>query len=224
MLCLFNHSNVNIISISFLRAQWPHGKILWVRKRGVWKVCGVRETYRLYLYSFIFWGIVIKSAPIVVVVQAFHDACGHKEKYYFNWECIYSKLMLDILNTQPVIHFIVRTRCLFFLLLRHMPCFLGTWMFLAFERLFHSQRASVWCRCWAIWGCAKECFIPMSLLRSRGLVQEKDQKLFQLPLLLFCMEHDFKRRTSERTPNAYTHNTCARRVSTQTIKTLFLWR
>lgn len=48
----------------------------------------------------------------------------------------------------------------------------------------------------------------MGPLRPRGLVQEKDQKLFQLPLLLFCMEHNFKHRTSERAANhSYTHTT-----------------
>lgn len=81
----------------------------------------------------------------------------------------------------------------------NVPCF---WLL---SGCFAHREASVCCRCWGIWDCAKECFIPIGLLRSRGLVQEKDQKPFKLPPLLFCVEHNFKHCTSERTPN--THNT-----------------
>lgn len=45
----------------------------------------------------------------------------------------------------------------------------------------------------------------MGPLRPQGLVQEKDQKLFQLPPLFFCMEHHFKHCTSKHVATHTTH-------------------
>jgi hypothetical protein len=50
-------------------------------------------------------------------------------------------------------------------------------------------------------------------------VQEKDQKLFQLPLLLFSMEHSFKSAVPQPTQTKHTHTRTHKHTDTHSGKT-----